>query len=108
MTKKTITGLLLALTIISIPAHAETKGQFGASGAIHFDNQSFMAQGRYIKHISPNTSIAPAVAFDFDLEEVVIDIDLQVVESSFKSAVSLLFFVNRSRHHFSSTNQSSP
>lgn len=79
MTKKTITGLLLALTIISIPAHAETKGQFGASGAIHFDNQSFMAQGRYIKQISPKTSIAPAVAFDFDLEEVVIDIDLQVV-----------------------------
>lgn len=79
MTKKFITGLLLALTINSIPAHAENKGQFAASGAIHFDNQSFMASGRYIKQISPKTHIAPALAFDFDLEEVVLDLDLQIV-----------------------------
>jgi len=79
MTKKLLASLLLASTFIGIPAYADNKGQFGASGAIHFDNQSFMAQGRYIRQISPKTSIAPAVAFDFDLEEVVLDLDLQIV-----------------------------
>ena len=78
MTKKCLTGLLLAFTIVS-PVHADNKGQFGASGAIHFKNKSFMAQGRYIKQISPKTRIAPAIAFDFDLEEVVLDVDLQII-----------------------------
>ena len=78
MTKKCLTGLLLAFAIV-IPVHADNKGQFGASGAIHFKNKSFMAQGRYIKQISPRTRIAPAIAFDFDLEEVVLDVDFQVI-----------------------------
>ena len=67
--KKILTvSLLLILGTVHLPVLAQSKGQFGASGAFHFKNKSFMAQGRYIKQISPKTSIAPALAFDFDLE----------------------------------------
>jgi len=79
MTKTFFIGLLISLTFIGMAAHADNKGKFGTSGAIHFDNQSFMAQGRYIRQISPKTSIAPALAFDFDLEEIILDVDLQII-----------------------------
>jgi hypothetical protein len=59
--------------------HADSRDQFGASGAYHFKNSSLMLQGRYVKPISPKTRVAPAIAFDFDLEEAILDLDLQVL-----------------------------
>ncbi|WP_455223438.1 hypothetical protein [Kaarinaea lacus] len=70
---------LLALGGPTTSAYAESQGQFGASGAYHFKNSSFMAQGRYIKPLSPKTRLVPAVAFDFDLEEAVLDLDLHII-----------------------------
>ena len=78
MTKKSIASLLIALAFVCIPAHAEKKGQFGASAAYQFDNHSFMVQGRYVKQISNITYIAPAISYDFDLEELVLDVDFHI------------------------------
>ncbi|MCI0505721.1 MAG: hypothetical protein L0Z73_06370 [Gammaproteobacteria bacterium] len=77
----TRTSSLLALTLIcaGTSAHAERSGQYGASGAFHFKNSSLMVQGRHVKPVSPKTRIAPAIAFDFDLEEVVLDLDFQIL-----------------------------
>jgi len=70
--------LLILGAAVSV-ACAENKGQFGASAAYHFENSSFMLQGRYVQPLSPKTRVAPAVAYDFDLEEVVLDLDLHIV-----------------------------
>ena len=81
MVKTTIAGALLVLSAIGANSkvHADNQGQFGASGAFHFKNSSLMLQGRYNKSISPKTRVVPAIAFDFDLEEVVADLDLHVI-----------------------------
>lgn len=73
-----VTSLVLTLIGVNIPGYADNGGQFGASGAFHFKNSSLMLQGRYIKSLSPKTRVVPAIAFDFDLEELVLDLDLQV------------------------------
>ncbi|WP_455206987.1 hypothetical protein [Kaarinaea lacus] len=73
-----IVGALLAL-ITATSAHADNQGKFGASGAFHFKNSSLMLEGRYVKQISLKTLIAPAIAYDFDLEEVVLDLNFQIL-----------------------------
>ncbi|HEY5601821.1 MAG TPA: hypothetical protein VIM41_01810 [Gammaproteobacteria bacterium] len=78
--KITTAALLVSMLIGgSTPAFAERSGQFGAGGAFHFKNSSLMAEGRYVKPLSPKTRIAPAIAFDFDLEEAVLDLDFQIL-----------------------------
>jgi len=71
--------LVLVLGAAVSVAHADSRGQFGATGAYQFENSSFMIQGRYVQPLSPKTRVVPAVAYDFDLEEVVLDLDLHIV-----------------------------
>ncbi len=78
MIKKYLTVIFISL-FMGASAYAEDRGRFAASGAFHFKNHSFLAQGRYVKKISPKTLIAPALAFDFDLEEFVLDVDLHII-----------------------------
>ena len=76
---RNIAVFLLIFLCANSPAYGAENERFAASGAYHFKNQSFMAQGRYVKKLSSKTFIAPALAYDFDLEELVLDVDLHVI-----------------------------
>ena len=70
--------IFLAVVFIgfSASAHADNIGHFGIGGGYNFKRTSFMAAGRFVQPLSPNLRIAPALAIDFDLDELVLDVDL--------------------------------
>jgi len=83
--KKIITTVVsfLALVLIgsSTPTYADNQGYFGVGGGYNFRRTSFMAAGRFVQPLSPTLRLAPALALDFDLDELVFDVDMHVVFS---------------------------
>ena len=77
---KLITTIVVLLAVLmtefSTSAYADNQGYFGVGGGYNFRRTSFMVAGRFVQPLSPNLRLAPALALDFDLDELVLDVDL--------------------------------
>jgi hypothetical protein len=59
----------------SLPAQAQDWGRFGVSGGFQFDDSAFIAQARLQLYLDRNLAVVPAVGYEFENDDVVIDID---------------------------------
>ena len=76
-----VSWLAIVFIGFSPSVYADNMGHFGVGGGYNFKRTSFMVAGRFVQPLSPSLRLAPAVALDFDLDKLVLDVDLHYVFS---------------------------
>lgn len=83
---------LLTLTLLGFSSALHAQAQFGVGGGYNFKRESVMLEGRFSVPINPKVKLVPALALDFEIDELVLDVDLHL--SNPQNAFYLLGGVN--------------
>ena len=80
MTKPTFLITLVSLCAFALlgTSTASAQGQWGLEGGYNFKRESVMFGGRFVVPINPKFKLAPQLAVDFEIDELVLDVDAQM------------------------------
>jgi hypothetical protein len=82
MTKSNFIATIIYLCTIAltgISTAAQAQAQFGVEGGYNFKRESLMVGARFMVPINPKVKLAPALAVDFEIDEVVLDVDFHLM-----------------------------
>ena len=65
---------LCAFVLIGTSTIASAQGQWGLEGGYNFKRESVMFGGRFVVPINPKFKLAPQLAVDFEIDELVLDV----------------------------------
>ena len=80
---KSVAALLVlcTLTLLGTSTATYAENQFGISGGYNFKRESSMIGARYVIPVNPKFKIVPALALDFEIDEIVLDVDAHIINS---------------------------
>jgi len=70
---------LCTIALTGISTAAQAQAQFGVEGGYNFKRESLMVGARFMVPINPKVKLAPALAVDFEIDEVVLDVDFHLM-----------------------------
>ena len=80
MTKSKFFTIVFSLITLALVGSntAYAQGQWGLEGGYNFKRESVMFGGRFVVPINPKFKLAPQLAVDFEIDELVLDVDAQM------------------------------
>lgn len=73
--KLRIAAIVIFAVAAPLTLHAQDWGRFGASAGYQFDDSAPIVQARLQLYLDRNLAVVPAVGYEFENDDVVIDID---------------------------------
>ena len=83
---------LCSFVLIGTSTTATAQGQWGVEGGYNFKRESLMLGGRFVVPINPKVKLVPALAVDFEIDELVLDVDFHLTKP--ETALYLIGGVN--------------